>query len=134
MRDERPRIGAQLSERRRENGERAHAVTVVIAEDDDSAAAPGGRREELDGAGQARHREGIVQRVGSGREMRASRVGVSEAPRREDAGRGSGQAELPGEAVRRVRVLGPKVAPHEARRARPGAHAFSQAPIARNFA
>ena len=121
-------------ERRREDRERADAVAVVIAEDDDAPAAPGRRGEELHGGGQPRHRERVVQRVRRRSEVRARGLDVLEPARRQDARRRRGQAELPGETSRRVGMLGPKVAPHETRRARPGVHAFSQAPMARNFA
>jgi hypothetical protein len=39
VRDERPRVGAELAERRREDREGADPVAVVVAEDDDAAAA-----------------------------------------------------------------------------------------------
>ena len=68
--------------------------------------------------------------------MRARRVDVLEAPRREDASRRRGQAELPGEAVRRVRRRwGRRWRAATRRGARPGrSRVSSQAPIARNFA
>lgn len=66
--------------------------------------------------------------------MRSRGLHVFEPARRKDARSRRGQAKLAGEATRRVRMLRPKMAPHEARSARPGAHAVSQAPMARNFA